>query len=67
MCIMLVINYLYTVFFFCQILEVTPSRGKEKLDVAEVIGQRETTDATAARFSGELDPETVSSAEPPSR
>jgi len=42
MCIMLVINYLYTV-FFCQILEVTPSRGKEKLDVAEVIGQWETT------------------------
>ena len=46
---------------------MTPSRGKEKLDVAEVIGQRETTDATAARFSGELDPETVSSVEPPSR
>lgn len=45
----------------------TPFAAGEKLDVAEVIGQWETTDAAAARFSGDLDPETVSSAAPPSK
>lgn len=41
----------------------TPFAAGEKLDVAEVIGQWETTDAAAARFSGDLDPETGKFAE----
>ena len=43
----------------CAVGETAFAAG-EKLDVAEVIGQWETTDAAATRFSGELDPETVS-------
>jgi hypothetical protein len=46
----------------CAVGETAFAAG-EKLDVAEVIGQWETTGATAARFSGELDPETVSRVE----
>ena len=43
----------------CAVRETAFAAG-EKLDVAEVLGQWETTDAAAARFSDELDPETVS-------
>ena len=43
----------------CAFRETAFAAG-EKLDVAEVLGQWETTDAAAARFSDELDPETVS-------
>ncbi|KXG40268.1 uncharacterized protein LOC8061441 isoform X1 [Sorghum bicolor] len=46
----------------CAVGETAFAAG-EKLDVAEVIGQWETTDAAAARFSTELDPETGKFAE----
>jgi hypothetical protein len=45
----------------CAVREAAFAAG-EKLDVSEVVGQWERRDATAARFSGELDPETVSKA-----
>ncbi|KAF8776281.1 hypothetical protein HU200_003687 [Digitaria exilis] len=41
-------------------LRETAFAASEKLDVSEVLGQWETTDVVAARFSDELDPETVS-------
>ncbi|OEL22050.1 hypothetical protein BAE44_0016930 [Dichanthelium oligosanthes] len=46
----------------CAVRETAFADG-EKLDVSEVLGQWERTDATAARFSGELDPETGKFAE----
>ncbi|KAG2543818.1 uncharacterized protein LOC120693066 [Panicum virgatum] len=46
----------------CAVRETAFAAG-EKLDVAEVLGQWETTDAAAARFSDELDPETGKFAE----
>ncbi|PUZ43040.1 hypothetical protein GQ55_9G630000 [Panicum hallii var. hallii] len=46
----------------CAVRETAFAAG-EKLDVAEVLGQRETTEAAAARFSDELDPETGKFAE----
>ncbi|XP_004985868.1 uncharacterized protein LOC101755828 isoform X2 [Setaria italica] len=46
----------------CAVRETAFAAG-EKLDVSEVLGQWETTDAAAARFSGELDPETGKFAE----
>ncbi|CAL4912367.1 unnamed protein product [Urochloa decumbens] len=42
----------------CAVREAAFAAG-EKLDVNEVIGEWEATEAAAARFSGELDPETV--------
>jgi len=46
----------------CAVRETAFAAG-EKLDVAEVLGHWETTDAAAARFSDELDPETGKFAE----
>nr|CAB3502147.1 unnamed protein product [Digitaria exilis] len=46
----------------CAIRETAFAAG-EKLDVSEVLGQWETTDVVAARFSDELDPETGKFAE----
>nr|CAB3497199.1 unnamed protein product [Digitaria exilis] len=46
----------------CALRETAFAAG-EKLDVSEVLGQWETTDVVAARFSDELDPETGKFAE----
>ncbi|KAG2555065.1 uncharacterized protein LOC120647449 [Panicum virgatum] len=46
----------------CAVRETAFAAG-EKLDVAEVLGHWETTDAAAVRFSDELDPETGKFAE----
>ncbi|CAL4920551.1 unnamed protein product [Urochloa decumbens] len=46
----------------CAVREAAFAAG-EKLDVNEVIGEWEATEAAAARFSGELDPETGKFAE----